>query len=89
MIEDSGIDPEIQTFDLPLAKESVKLRSVGFEVNTDTNLRELKKILEEKKKATGQGLVNLEVDNSLKWVLFNMVSGQITSDALWKQGDLF
>ena len=29
-------------------------------------------------------VVNLEMDNSLKWVLFNIVSGQITSDALWK-----
>ena len=29
-------------------------------------------------------VVNLEMDNSLKWVLFNNVSGQITSDALWK-----
>ena len=29
-------------------------------------------------------VVNLEMDNSLKWVLFNKVSGQITSDALWK-----
>ena len=27
---------------------------------------------------------NLEMGNSLKWVLFNTVSGQITSDALWK-----
>ena len=26
--------------------------------------------------------VNLEIDNLLKWVLFNIVSGQITSDAL-------
>ena len=25
---------------------------------------------------------NLEVYNSLKWVLFNIVNGQITSDAL-------
>ena len=29
-------------------------------------------------------VVNLEMDNSLKWVLFNKVSGQITSNALWK-----
>ena len=29
-------------------------------------------------------VVNLEMNNSLKWVLFNVVSGQITSDALWK-----
>ena len=27
---------------------------------------------------------NLEVDNSLKWVLFIKESEQITSDALWK-----
>ena len=27
---------------------------------------------------------NLELDNSLKWVPFNVVSGQITSNALWK-----
>ena len=26
--------------------------------------------------------VNLEMDNSPKWVLFNIVSGQIASDAL-------
>ena len=49
MIEDNGIDQEIRTFDSPLAKESVKVRSVGFEANTDTKLRGLKKILEEKK----------------------------------------
>ena len=24
------------------------------------------------------------LDNSLKWILFNIVSGQITSDTLWK-----
>ena len=29
-------------------------------------------------------VVNLEIDNSLKWVHFNLVSGQIASDALWK-----
>ena len=28
-------------------------------------------------------VVNLEMDNSLKWVLFNIVSCQITSDTLW------
>ena len=28
--------------------------------------------------------VNVEVNNSPKWVLFNIVSGQIASDALWK-----
>ena len=27
-------------------------------------------------------VVNLELDNSLKWVLLNIVSGQIASDAL-------
>ena len=27
-------------------------------------------------------VVNVEIDNSLKWVLFNTVSGQTTSDAL-------
>ena len=27
---------------------------------------------------------NLEIDNSLKWVTFNVVSGQITSNAPWK-----
>ena len=34
-------------------------------------------------------IVNPEMDNSLKWVLFNMVSGQITSDALCKEGEVF
>ena len=29
-------------------------------------------------------LINLEMDNSLNWVLFNVVSGQITRDARWK-----
>ena len=29
-------------------------------------------------------VVNLEMDNSPKWVLFVIVSGQITSNALWK-----
>ena len=29
-------------------------------------------------------VVNLEMDNSPKWVLFNIVSGQIGSDAVWK-----
>ena len=33
-------------------------------------------------------VVNLEVDNSLKWVLFNIVSGQITSDVLRKEGEV-
>ena len=27
---------------------------------------------------------NLEMNNSLKWALFIIVSGQITSDAMWK-----
>ena len=55
VIEDNGIDPEIRTFDSPLAKESVKVRSVGLETNTDTNLRELKKILKEKKGCRSSG----------------------------------
>ena len=29
-------------------------------------------------------IVNLGMDYSLKWVLLNKVSGQITIDALWK-----
>ena len=29
-------------------------------------------------------VVNLEMDNSLKWVLLNIVGGQITSNVLWK-----
>ena len=32
---------------------------------------------------------NLEMDNSLKWVPFNVVSSQVTSDTLWKQGEVF
>ena len=32
--------------------------------------------------------VNLEMDNSPKLVLFNIVSGQIVSNALWKFLDL-
>ena len=32
---------------------------------------------------------NLERDNSLKRVSFNVVSGQITSDTLWKKGEVF
>ena len=28
-------------------------------------------------------VVNLEMDNSLTWVLLNTVSGQITSDVMW------
>ena len=31
-----------------------------------------------------QGVGNLEMDDSLKWSRFNKVSGQTTSDALWK-----
>ena len=27
---------------------------------------------------------NLEMENSLKWVLFIKISGQIASDTLWK-----
>ena len=29
-------------------------------------------------------VINLEMDNSSEWVLFNIVSGQITGDALKK-----
>lgn len=29
-------------------------------------------------------VINLEMNNSLKWALFIIVSGQITSDAMWK-----
>ena len=32
---------------------------------------------------------NLEMDNSLKWALFIKVSGQITSNTLWKRGEVF
>ena len=32
---------------------------------------------------------NLEMDNSLKWALFIKVNGQIRSDRLWKQGEVF
>ena len=32
---------------------------------------------------------HLEMDNPLKWVLFIKVSGQITSDTLWKYGEVF
>ena len=34
-------------------------------------------------------VLNLEIDNPLKWVLYNIVSGQITSHALWKPGEVF
>ena len=27
---------------------------------------------------------NLEINNSLKWILFIKVEGQMTSDTLWK-----
>ena len=29
-------------------------------------------------------VVNLEMDNSPEWVLFNIINGQMISDALWK-----
>ena len=32
---------------------------------------------------------NLEMNNSLKWALFIKVRGQITSDTLWKWGEVF
>lgn len=32
---------------------------------------------------------NVKMDNSLKWVSFNVVSGQMTSNALWKLGEVF
>ena len=32
---------------------------------------------------------NLEMNNSLKWALFIKVSGQITSNTLWKRGEVF
>ena len=32
---------------------------------------------------------NLEIDYSLKWALFNVVSGQITGNVLWKKGEVF
>ena len=32
---------------------------------------------------------NLEINNSLKWALFIQVSGQITSNTLWKRGEVF
>ena len=33
--------------------------------------------------------VQLEKDYSPKWLLFNTVSGQTTSDAAWKYGEVF
>ena len=30
------------------------------------------------------GVVNIEIDNSLKWLPFNIMSGQTRSEALWK-----
>ena len=71
VIEDNGIDQEIRTFDSPLAKESVKVRSVGFETNTDTNLRELKKILKEKKGRGSSGcLVLMAIQVGIELCLF-------------------
>ena len=32
---------------------------------------------------------NVEMDNSLKWVLFMKVNGQISSDTLCKKGEIF
>ena len=37
-----------------------------------------------RRKALPMYVENLEIDNSLKWVPFNVVSGQIASNALWK-----
>ena len=34
-------------------------------------------------------VVNLEVDNSLKWALFNIVSGQIASNTLEVECSIF
>ena len=34
-------------------------------------------------------VVNLEMNNSPKWVLLNIVSGQIASDTPWKYGEVF
>lgn len=31
---------------------------------------------------------NIKMDNSLKWVSFNAVSGEMTSNALWKLGEV-
>ena len=33
-------------------------------------------------------VVHLQMDNSLNWVISIIVSGQITSDALWKYGEV-
>ena len=38
-----------------------------------------------KKRAFLMYVENLEMDNSLKYVLFSKVSGQITSNTLWKK----
>ena len=35
------------------------------------------------------GAVNLEMDNALKWPRCNKVSGHKTSNALWKEGEVF
>ena len=37
-----------------------------------------------KKRAFLMYVENLEMNNSLKWALFIKLSGQITSDTLWK-----
>ena len=33
-------------------------------------------------------VVHLQMDNSLNWVFSNIVSGRITSDALWKYANV-
>ena len=33
-------------------------------------------------------VVHLQMDNSLNWVISIIVRGQITSDALWKYGEV-
>ena len=40
-------------------------------------------------KAFPMYVVNLEMDDSPKWVLLNIVSGQIASDTPWKYGEVF
>ena len=40
-------------------------------------------------KAFPMYVVNLEMDDSPKWVLLNKVSGQIASDTPWKYGEVF
>ena len=34
-------------------------------------------------------VVNLEMDNSLKWLIFNIVGAQLACDALWTSGEVF